>query len=42
MTVTEILAGYYEPDQTGRRTSESLYGATKICEVPPRPWRHRL
>ena len=30
MTVTEILAGYYEPDQTGRRTPESLYGATKM------------
>jgi len=30
MTVTEILAGYYEPDKDGRRKPESLYGATKM------------
>lgn len=28
--VTEILAGYYEPDENGRRAPESLYGAEKI------------
>ena len=27
MTVTEVLAGYYEPDEHGRRKPESLYGA---------------
>ncbi len=27
--VTEILAGIYEPDNTGRRAPESLYGAEK-------------
>jgi len=30
MTITEILAGYYEPDKDGRRKPESLYGATKM------------
>lgn len=30
MTVTEILAGYYEPDEHGRYKPESLYGATKM------------
>ena len=29
-TITEILAGYYEPDEHGRRKPESLYGATKM------------
>ncbi|MGQ4601644.1 IS3 family transposase [Nocardia sp. R6R-6] len=29
-TVTEILAGHYEPDERGRRTPESLYGAEKM------------
>lgn len=29
-TITEILTGYYEPDERGRRTPESLYGATKM------------
>ena len=33
--VTEILAGYYEPDQDGRRKPESLYGASKM-------WAHLL
>lgn len=28
--VTEILAGYYEPDEHGRRRPESLYGSLKI------------
>jgi putative transposase len=28
--VTEILAGFYEPDEHGRRKPESLYGATKM------------
>lgn len=30
MTITEILAGYYEPDANGRRKPESLYGAVKM------------
>jgi transposase InsO family protein len=30
MSVTEVLAGYYEPDETGRRTPESLYGSLKM------------
>jgi len=30
MTITEVLAGYYEPDKQGRRRPESLYGATKM------------
>ena len=29
-TITEILAGYYEPDERGRRKPESLYGAVKM------------
>lgn len=29
-TVTEVLAGYYEPDARDRRAPESLYGAAKI------------
>jgi putative transposase len=29
-TVTEVLAGYYEPDQHGKRRPESLYGAVKM------------
>lgn len=29
-TVTEILAGYYEPDSDGRRPPESLYGSLKM------------
>ena len=29
-TITEILAGYYEPDANGRRRRELLYGATKM------------
>ena len=29
-TITELLAGVYEPDQSGRRAPESLYGATKM------------
>ncbi|MFE3728328.1 IS3 family transposase [Nocardia sp. NPDC059154] len=29
-TVTEILAGFYEPDDQGRRAPESLYGAEKM------------
>ena len=28
--ITEVLAGYYEPDEYGRRQPESLYGATKM------------
>ncbi|ADU00692.1 transposase [Mycolicibacterium gilvum Spyr1] len=28
--ITEILAGFYEPDEHGRRKPESLYGATKM------------
>lgn len=30
MTITEVLAGYYEPDQAGRRRPESLYGSLKM------------
>jgi len=30
MTVTEILAGIYEPDEQGRRRPESLYGSLKM------------
>jgi putative transposase len=29
-TITEILAGYYEPDALGRRRPESLYGSLKM------------
>ena len=29
-TITEILAGYYEPDDDGRRKPESLYGSVKM------------
>lgn len=29
-TVTEVLAGYYEPDENGRRPPESLYGSLKM------------
>lgn len=29
-TITEILAGYYEPDSEGRRKPESLYGSLKM------------
>jgi len=29
-TITELLAGCYEPDQHGRRRPESLYGAVKM------------
>jgi putative transposase len=28
--ITEVLAGYYEPDQDGRRPPESLYGSVKM------------
>ena len=30
ITVTELLAGFYEPDQHGRRPPESLYGTVKM------------
>ena len=30
LAITEVLAGYYEPDEHGRRAPESLYGATKM------------
>ncbi len=29
-TITEILAGYYEPDESGRKKPESLYGSLKM------------
>ncbi|MGZ4436193.1 MAG: IS3 family transposase [Nocardioidaceae bacterium] len=29
-TITEILAGYYEPDEVGHKRPESLYGAVKM------------
>ena len=30
LTITELLAGYYEPDEHGRRKPESLYGSLKM------------
>ncbi len=30
VAVTEVLAGYYEPDEYGRRKPESLYGSLKM------------
>lgn len=30
MSITEILAGYYEPDEHGHRPPESLYGSVKM------------
>jgi putative transposase len=30
MALTEVLAGFYEPDEQSRRKPESLYGATKM------------
>jgi putative transposase len=30
VTITEIMAGYYEPDEHGRRAPESLYGSLKM------------
>jgi putative transposase len=30
MTVTELLAGFYEPNERGRRPPESLYGSLKM------------
>jgi putative transposase len=29
-TITEVLAGYYDPDEQGRRRPESLYGSLKM------------
>jgi putative transposase len=29
-TITEVLAGFYEPDELGRRRPESLYGSLKM------------
>jgi helix-turn-helix protein len=29
-TITEVLAGYYEPDEDGRKKPESLYGSVKM------------
>ena len=29
-TITQLLAGYYEPDEHGRRSPESLYGSLKM------------
>jgi putative transposase len=29
-TITEVLAGYYEPDEHGQRKPESLYGSVKM------------
>ena len=31
-TITEVLAGFYEPDPAGRRPPESLYGSVKMWE----------
>ena len=30
IVITEILAGYYEPDEQGRTRPESLYGSVKM------------
>jgi hypothetical protein len=30
IVITEILAGYYEPDEQGRKRPESLYGSVKM------------
>jgi transposase InsO family protein len=30
MSITEVLAGYYEPDEHGHRPPESLYGSLKM------------
>ena len=30
VSITEILAGFYEPDERGRRAPESLYGSLKM------------
>ena len=30
IVITEILAGYYEPDDQGRKRPESLYGSVKM------------
>lgn len=30
MAITAVLASFYDPDQTGRRAPESLYGAVKM------------
>jgi len=30
ITITELLAGFYEPDERGRRPPESLYGSLKM------------
>lgn len=30
ITITEVLAGYYEPDANGRKRPESLYGSLKM------------
>jgi putative transposase len=40
ITLTEVLAGFYQPDPAGRRPPESLYGAVKMwahlhrCGIP--------
>ena len=30
VVITQVLAGYYEPDEHGRRAPESLYGSVKM------------
>jgi len=30
IALTDVLAGYYEPDERGRRRPESLYGSLKM------------
>ncbi len=39
-TITEVLAGFYEPDAHGRRRPESLYGSREDVG-PPEPGGHR-
>lgn len=36
-SITEVLAGYYEPDQHGHRAPESLYGSVKMWAHGPKP-----
>ena len=41
-TITEILAGYYEPDAEGKRPPESLYGSRRCgrtCSARASRWR---
>ena len=41
IVITEVLAGYYEPDEHGRRKPESLYGSLKMWAHLQRRGHHR-